>query len=613
MYNYKCSSCHKDFQSMKSSNKCIYCGSDNLSSREVVQTQPIRTSEKINQNEEKKLVNYVCSSCHHSFYADDSPGHKCTKCSSEKISPRNFSFFTRLDARTYTLGGGTSIGHSIMENSAPTISAVPSMTPLRDAVRATQTDPSKSIMLQGSSSRTTTISSSPSLSSGSTEGTTVGSPKSEDKSNGGILDTVLSGVSSVVDGVASAIGSVASAVGGIVDGIVNSVSDFFESIYTTEDDEKNFIQSFLDSSSASLQYSDYLGSLGTYEDGTGKDDEIATNLSSMEDTSGEITNDVPMDSNIFGMPLYYNAYADPCKKAFSKSIQYSLPLVYLIPGKPKVNRKLIDTTGKKIVDLDAYYEKTSGDTDSPGGGLGVLRPKNSEDMRYLSFKVNFTEYWKYVQFLTSYVRSWLYAQEASDWKFKKFDFSAELKNKYTETYGLVFYLDKSTTISETANNSYSTSRVAEMVNEKSSTTREASVIGKYNNISEFISEMSTSISSAMEGTMAGIESLKSFEGILTKSANSLMKVVNGGQLDFPEMWQDSKFDRSYSLSFRFFSPYGDRYSIEKYVYTPFLALLAFALSRQDQAFSYVEPFLVRVDAPGWIQPLHIVIYVEKLC
>lgn len=346
-----------------------------------------------------------------------------------------------------------------------------------------------------------------------------------------------------------------------------------------------------------LKYSMYGGAFGT--SGKEGDTELQAKLdAAFNDTSGTLK-DNPLDRNILGLPLCYNSLADPNREVFCNTIMYDAPLIFITPGKPKMNKKLIDASGDKIIDLNDYYERVDGGgTDDPRG-FGILGPKDSGDLRYLNFSKNYSEYWKYVQLLCSTVWSWIVATDPTSKLIERFDFTAEFKESFNNS-GVCFYSDKSTSVSESNTNTYGTSKIADQVNGSQSTTREASLLGNYGNLTEWTNAVYQNTASLVKDAGTALDSLKSFEAILTKTANSFVKVVNGAQLDFPEVWQDSTFDRSYSLSFRFYSPYGDRRSIFKYVYVPFLALLAFSLPRQDQAFSYVEPFLVRVFSPGWI-------------
>ena len=88
---------------------------------------------------------------------------------------------------------------------------------------------------------------------------------------------------------------------------------------------------------------------------------------------------------------------------------------------------------------------------------------------------------------------------------------------------------------------------------------------------------------------------------MTRQGQAFARVVNGSQLLYPNIWTDSQFSRSYNLSFKFVSPYGDKESIFRYVYVPFISLLALALPRQDSTVGYGQPFYVKVNCPGWFE------------
>lgn len=636
MYNYKCGGCNMDFKSLKTIEECIACHSKKVYITEGTsksKSRDINLDSKNNSRVSGRAADpslrtpshnldyqfvYHCNSCKIQFSATGLAS-LCTSCLSSDIKQLNESNSTITTTYTcsscnyqFTNQGGGKVDKCQRCSSENIIISDNKYDPIEDTPAGGGSKPDN-----GGSGSNNNNGSSGSNGGGDKPGTgnnggggssnpgidtdnggTSGKPNGDgsDTDNGGSDNSGTNGDGTNEDGTNEDGTDNGSSGGGDAESQVNS---FFEQFYTTAEDQLDVITAFENQDSGDLSNSIYGGQWGVFDGGDNiTEAELINTFQAMEDTSGEITEDVFMEENVYGMPLYYNAYADPCRSVFNDTIQYDLPLVSFIPGKPRVNRKLINTEGNKIVDLDEYYNKTDGDTEGTGFEFGMLNPKNEGDMRYLSFQDNFGEYWKYAQFLTSYVHNWLIASQSEGHKIQKYNFSGEMKNARTGRFGLSFYADRSTSVSETASNSYGSSRVAEMVNERSTTTREASMVGKYNNFQEFTTKIAETIGSTIEGATSGIESLKSFEGILTKTANSLMKVVNGAQLDFPDLWQDSRFDKSYSLSFRFYSPYGDRASIEKFVYTPFLALLALVLPRQDQAFSYVEPFLVKVDSPG---------------
>ena len=72
----------------------------------------------------------------------------------------------------------------------------------------------------------------------------------------------------------------------------------------------------------------------------------------------------------------------------------------------------------------------------------------------------------------------------------------------------------------------------------------------------------------------------------------------GEKVHMPRFWNTSDFNRSYTLSFRLESPYGDYESLVNYVYKPFITLLACSLPIQTSFYGASSPFCLRLDCPG---------------
>lgn len=392
----------------------------------------------------------------------------------------------------------------------------------------------------------------------------------------------------------------------------NSVKKFFESDDNddseTEEDKKakeDYVNTFSLSNEDILKLSLYGGVYGYYNvnlddsDNELSDEEKAIK-SQMNDVFKNLegTDKIPDGArldNILGLPLSYNNFSDPGKRVFQDTLLYDCPLIYFVPGKPKINKKLINTSGE-FVGVEEYYKKIDNGTENENGIFATLSALKG-DSRYISFKENYSEYYKYVQIMFSYVYSYIYTSDDDTQGFKLLEFSDVFDQNYKDS-GVCFYCDKATTFSESADNTYSSSRIAEQVNGESSTIREISMTAYRNGFTSWINSIITTFKNVTGQVASAVQSGIDFEAMLTNTSNRFIRVVNGAQLDFPEIWEDSKFNRSYDISFKFYSPYGDKRSVMKYVYTPFLALLGLTLPRQDQAFSYIEPFIVRVIKPG---------------
>lgn len=75
-------------------------------------------------------------------------------------------------------------------------------------------------------------------------------------------------------------------------------------------------------------------------------------------------------------------------------------------------------------------------------------------------------------------------------------------------------------------------------------------------------------------------------------------IAGNTRLQLPNVWEDSTYSRSYSLTFTFFSPYGDDLSIFENTMTPLIMLLAMSLPMKVGRQSYMTPFVVRCHCPG---------------
>jgi hypothetical protein len=155
------------------------------------------------------------------------------------------------------------------------------------------------------------------------------------------------------------------------------------------------------------------------------------------------------------------------------------------------------------------------------------------------------------------------------------------------TYGLSFFCDASSVANDSIDNSYGESELernakamADSVKELRFSMANKNIIGKTADIIMQLPEI-----------------LKSGAGVLT-TEGAIGAIMKGAKMTFPKVFDDNSFNRSYSISFKFVSPYGDKFSIFQYVYLPVISLLCFTLPRQLGINSYIAPFLVKIDYPG---------------
>lgn len=102
------------------------------------------------------------------------------------------------------------------------------------------------------------------------------------------------------------------------------------------------------------------------------------------------------------------------------------------------------------------------------------------------------------------------------------------------------------------------------------------------------------MTSKMNGAM------DSFKDMLKGKMRGELGMVQMGnaRMILPEIWTDSSFDRSYSLNFKFHSPYGNRLSIFENTIVPLVFLIAMTSPRQVGESSYTTPFCVKCFSKG---------------
>lgn len=93
------------------------------------------------------------------------------------------------------------------------------------------------------------------------------------------------------------------------------------------------------------------------------------------------------------------------------------------------------------------------------------------------------------------------------------------------------------------------------------------------------------------------------QGVAKKAFNRLITgstaIITGSNLIFPEIWQNSSYDRDFQVDITLSTPYGDKESIYLEILVPLMHLLALTLPRQTSVNAYTSPFLVKAVLPGF--------------
>lgn len=173
----------------------------------------------------------------------------------------------------------------------------------------------------------------------------------------------------------------------------------------------------------------------------------------------------------------------------------------------------------------------------------------------------------------------------------------EKRMKTTRNFGMTYFMEASSSISEDVSNSFGSSSYEEEANAAAEEVRNRDVDIERSGLFGSIRTMG-------KDAWAKVTELFSKRNDMDSTS-----ILDGANIVYPEVFKSSDYDKSYSISMKFYTPYGDSFSQFENVYLPLFSLLAMALPKQGtknffgDAYSgsvnaYSSPFILRADAPG---------------
>ena len=349
----------------------------------------------------------------------------------------------------------------------------------------------------------------------------------------------------------------------------------------------------------------------------------------------------------------------PLGLQFVNNIMTETPIFSVIPGIPKYLKDLNTEEKQQLSQqlVDKINENTEGIRDM----LGDMLTSDDRELKFFEFDSDTTQYMSYVDLLCRMCAVFLgigdmtvpgTAEKYSEYNWFKWKLSNAYASQSTETGGigdlidmasdLIFggddkgnatqansaypklansmnqieninnndwsidnyYIDffiKPPSYSESFSNQTSESMIANALDTGSNLMKEFAFLTSgaganiFNmaqaNTGEWVKAQSEQINQVIKD-----DGIKRFlNRILTSSAT----IITGGNLVFPNIWQSSSFNRDFNIEITLATPYGDRESIFLEIFVPLMFLLALVLPRQATVNSYVTPFLVRANVPGF--------------
>ena len=169
-------------------------------------------------------------------------------------------------------------------------------------------------------------------------------------------------------------------------------------------------------------------------------------------------------------------------------------------------------------------------------------------------------------------------------------------NKLSSSEHIIVYPDGLNSISEDFGNSTRESSLVSQVNGYSDTIKEINYFMTGSADSAYADMLQNDgFDSTLSAIQDGINKFTGGQGVLGALLGNSTTILSGGKLVFPELWNDSDYDRSYSIDIKLRTPDADELSIYLNLIVPLIHLMALTAPRDFETNSngYVAPFLVR--------------------
>ena len=324
------------------------------------------------------------------------------------------------------------------------------------------------------------------------------------------------------------------------------------------------------------------------------------------------TLDLQRISGIHGMPYQWMSSTDikisdmdegfdfPYGRTFTDKIINRMPLLLMSPGSPKFLSGFSKRTKEGVVKsaADAMIGEES-DLDN------ILENKEG---RYYTHEFNYKEYYEYVNGMCWASAIYLGLTEddhvIDGQPYTKYDWSTYvndgLKGFFTGAEYVCFYIDAETQLSENFSNTTGPSALEGMMGQASDMAKEfAFLLGMGAGV-QFDAIDASKYDATYEQVSKIVGKYTNPAHVFERLKQGGITVMAGGSMIFPEIWNDSYFNKSYNVTIKLVSPDGDTESIYRNILVPMWHLLGFVLPIQMGPNGYRSPFLVKAYYKGII-------------
>lgn len=172
-----------------------------------------------------------------------------------------------------------------------------------------------------------------------------------------------------------------------------------------------------------------------------------------------------------------------------------------------------------------------------------------------------------------------------------------------------FYVDASASFNETISNSTTTSALETLTQTIEGYSKELSMIvgtvsgtGDWEKLAQDMVSSGDSYVQKFTGDTSGLlgDTIGGTLGtIVNRLSSGAKQVIQGGNFEIPEIYNNSSYDKGYSFSMTLSTPYGSKLAWYINIGVVLCHLLGLALPLQLSANTYKSPFLLKCFSQGW--------------
>lgn len=314
------------------------------------------------------------------------------------------------------------------------------------------------------------------------------------------------------------------------------------------------------------------------------------------------------------------------------------PVCTIIPGEPEYlpgkSKEFKMSTAMALLEANESNFKTI---------LGDKKSITPEDMRLYDFKNNYNEYMKYVNILCRTGACFLdldtiltcngYSESLKSFDWRKYKWSkmasqsvgslvsgtfngigsmfkmetsdedvGELNEVLTNYSFVQFYIDPDVSPSDSLSNSTGQSMFKSFTDSGSGMMKDLAFMANsggvdYESLQTFTEGAAASLQEGVS-SIIGLGSTNVVSSALSRIINLGSNVLSGHNIIIPDIYQNSEYKKSYSITVHLKTPYGNKLGYYLDIFVPMMHLLALAMPRQESANTFSSPFLVKAYVDG---------------